>query len=103
VSALAEPRTLLLAPGFAPPYRLLYGDPALRAPSYDFAAVPPAELAVARARAGRLGAETRNPEFEPPADTRSFARRHPEVVQGALVLAAIAVAGAGLVALRRRA
>jgi hypothetical protein len=103
VTALADPRTLLVAPGFAPPYRLLYGDPALRAPSYDFAAVPPAELGLPLARAGRLGAETRNPEYEPPADTRSFARRHPEVVQAALALAAIAVAGAGFVALRKRA
>jgi hypothetical protein len=102
VSALAEPRTLLLAPGFRPPYRLLYGDPALRAPRYDFAAVPPAELDLRRARVGRLAAEARNPTFEPPEDTRSFAARHPVVVQGALALAAIAVAGAGLVALRRR-
>jgi hypothetical protein len=102
VSALAEPRTLLVAPGFRPPYRLLYGDPALRPPSYDFAAVPPAELALRRARAGRLGAEAPNPEYKPPADTRSFAKRHPEVVQAALALAAIAVAGAGFVALRKR-
>lgn len=102
VTALAEPRTLLLASGYRPPYRLLYGDPALRAPRYDFAAVPPAELDLRRARVGRLGAEARNPRFEPPEDTRSFAARHPEVVQAALVLAALAVAGAGLVALRRR-
>jgi hypothetical protein len=49
-----------------------------------------------------VGAEARNPDYEPPADSRSFAKRHPEVVQAALTLAAIAVAGAGLVALRRR-
>jgi hypothetical protein len=103
VTPLAAPRTLLLAGGFRPPYRLLYGDPSLGAPRYDFAFVPPAELDLERAGSGLLGPEARNPDFEPPADTRSFAKRHPEVVQAALVLAAIAVAGAGLVVLRKRA
>ena len=103
VSVLAEPRTLLVAPGFQPPYRLLYGNPAARAPRYDFAVVPPGELDLRSARAGRLGAEAPNPDYEPPEDTRSFAARHPVVVQVALVLAAIAVAGAGVLALRRRA
>lgn len=102
VTPLAAPRTLLVAAGFRPPYRLLYGDPSLGAPRYDFAAVPPAELGLERAGGGLLGTEARNPDFEPPADTRSFAKRHPEVVQAALALAAIAVAGAGFVALRRR-
>lgn len=102
VTALAQPRTLLLAPGFRPPYRLLYGNPRLRAPRYDFGSVPADELPHSRARPGRLGAEERNAEFEPPEDTRSFAERHPIVVTLALVLAALAVAGAGLLALRRR-
>ena len=101
-TARAEPRTLLVAPGFRPPYRLLYGNPAARAPRYDFAAVPPSELDLRRPRVGRLGVEGPNPRYEPPADTRSFAARHPGVVQAALALAAIAVAGAGLLALRRR-
>lgn len=103
VTALAAPRTLLLADGFRSPFRLLYGDPTLPAPRYDFASIPPAELGARGARAGRLGAERRNPEFEPPEDTRSFAARHPGVVQAALVFAAIAVAGVGVLALRRRA
>lgn len=102
VTALAQPRTLLLPSGFRPPYRLLYGNPRVRAPRYDFAAIPPDELPRDRARPGRLGAEAENREFEPPEDTRSFAERHPVVVQAALVLAALAVAGAGLLALRRR-
>jgi hypothetical protein len=103
VRPLSAPRTLLLEHGFRAPYRLLYGDRTLRAPRYDFASIPPSELGARAARPGRLGAERENPDFEPPEDTRSFARRHPGVVQAALVLAALAVAGAGVLALRRRA
>jgi Protein of unknown function (DUF3999) len=103
VTALARPRTILLADGFRPPYRLLYGDPSLAAPKYDFAALPRSELGLERASVGRLGAEARNPDFEPPEDTRSFAARHPALLQGALALAAVAVALGGFLALRRRA
>jgi hypothetical protein len=102
VEALARPRTLLLQEGFRPPYRLYYGDPGLRPPEYDFAALPRGELDLGSARPGRLGAERPNPAYEPPPDTRSFAERHPAVLQGALVLAALAVAAGGLLALRRR-
>jgi hypothetical protein len=103
VTPLARPRMLLLADGFRPPYRLFYGDPSLAAPQYDFAALPRSELGLEDARAARLGAETRNADFEPPEDTRSFAARHPAVLQGALALAAVAVAVGGFLALRRRA
>lgn len=102
VRALARPRTILLAEGFRPPYRLFYGNALLGPPDYDFEALPAAELDLARARPGRLGAEAANPDFEAPADTRSFAARHPVVVQAALALAAIAVAVGGFRALRRR-
>ena len=49
-----------------------------------------------------LGPERRNEAFEPPADTRSFAERHPRLIQVALALAAAALAAAGFFALRRR-
>ena len=89
---------ILLAPGFAPPYRVLYGGPAVR-PQYDFAQQPEVrgtpELVV-------LGPEHRNEAFEPPADTRPFSERHPVVIQLALALAAAALLAAGFFALRRR-
>jgi hypothetical protein len=89
---------ILLAPGFAPPYRVLYGGPAVR-PDYDFAEQPevrgtPAVVA--------LGPERGNEAFEPPADTRPFTERHPVVIQIALALAAAALLAAGFFALRRR-
>ena len=89
---------ILLAPGFTPPYRVLYGGPKRR-PEYDFAQQPdpPGEPEVAV-----LGAERANEAFEPPADTRPFTERHPIVIQLALALAAAALLAAGFFALRRR-
>jgi hypothetical protein len=89
---------LLLAPGFAPPYRVLYGGPRVR-PDYDFAQQPEVRGTPAVAV---LGPERRNEAFEPPADTRSFAEQHPRLIQVALALAAAALAAAGFFALRRR-
>jgi hypothetical protein len=53
--------------------------------------------------AGSLSAERANPDWRAPEDTRSFFARNSWLVQGALVLAALAVAAGGLLALRRRA
>lgn len=89
---------ILLAPGFAPPYRVLYGGPAVR-PEYDFAQQPEVRGEPATAT---LGPERRNEAFEPPADTRTFVERHPALIQIALALAAAALAAAGFFALRRR-
>jgi hypothetical protein len=89
---------VLLAPAHAPPYRVLYGGPGPR-PEYDFAQQPEVE---GRPVAAKLGPERRNEAFEPPADTRSFAERHPALIQLALGLAAAALAAAGFFALRRR-
>ena len=89
---------ILLAPGFSPPFRVLYGGPRVR-PEYDFAQQPEVEGQPAVAV---LGPERRNEAFEPPADTRSFAERHPVLIKLALALAAAALAAAGFFALRRR-
>ena len=89
---------VLLAPGFTPPYRALYGSSASR-PDYDFAEQPDPRSQPAVAV---LGPERRNEAFEPPADTRAFAERHPRLIQVALALAAAALAAAGFFALRRR-
>jgi len=102
VEALARPRTLLVADGFEPPLRLLYGNPAAASPSYDFARLPRESLGLEYARAAELGPERPNPLYEPPQDARSFIARHPALVQAALAVAAAAVAAAGLRALRSR-
>lgn len=89
---------VLLAPGYAPPYRVLYGGPAVP-PQYDFAQQPEPR---GQPRYVALGDERANEAFEPPADTRSFAERHPSLLQAALALAALALLAGGFLALRRR-
>ncbi len=89
---------ILLAPGFAPPYRVLYGGPGGR-PEYDFAQQPEPR---GRPAVALLGPERRNEAFEPPADTRPFAERHPGLITLALAVAAAVLAAAGFFALRRR-
>ena len=102
VAALALPRTILVSGDHAPPLRLLYGNPRARAPRYDFARLPVATLGAEQARAAALGDERVNARYRPPPDTRSFAARHPEVVQAALAVAAIVLAVGGFLALRTR-
>ena len=57
VRALARDRRLVLAEGFTPPYRLLYGAPGLAAPAYDFARLPASAIGLDRARESQLGGE----------------------------------------------
>jgi hypothetical protein len=102
VKAWSRSRTLLIEGGRRGPYTLLYGNPAEPAPSYDYAALPIDALGLDRAGVGRLGAERANPAFAPPPDTRSFSAKHPETVAVALALAALALGGVGLLALRSR-
>jgi hypothetical protein len=99
VAAFARRRTLVISDGFRPAFRLLYGNPSAQTPVYDFERLP--RSALGAVAAGTLTAEQRNAAYEPPEDTRSFAARNPRVIQGALALAAIVVAAAGLLALRR--
>jgi hypothetical protein len=101
VEARARPRTIVLSEGFAPPFRLLYGNRPARAPTYDFERLPVRELTPIVA--GRLGSERENPAYEAPEDTRSFLERNPRVVEGSLALVAIALGVGGFFALRRRA
>lgn len=75
---------------------LMYGDPKLAAPVYDYARLFAAS-GLKRALAAELGPEQLNPNFHPPADFRPFTERHPEVLWIALI-ATICVLGA--VALR---
>jgi hypothetical protein len=101
--AVARSRALLVEGAHPAPLRIVYGDPAARPPTYDFALLPRAELNLARSRTGRLGAERRNADFEAAPDTRSFAAKHRALVTAALVLAAVVVSLGGLLALRRKA
>ena len=101
VGARSRSRALVLEPGHRLPYRLLYGRAQARAPRYEFARLPLARDT--RTVRGVLGPERANALFEPPPDTRSLAERHGWVVEAALALAAVAVGGVGLLALRRRA
>ena len=102
VAPEAQPRLLLLAGGYRPPFRLLYGGATVPAPAYDFAQLPAGATGFERARTGTLGSERANGLFEAPADTRSFFERNDSLIEAALVLAAIVVAAGGLLALRRR-
>lgn len=102
VSAWSRSRALLLEGGNPPPYTVYYGNSRANAPNYDFARLPANALGIEQTAAGRLGSERENPAFEPPPDTRSFTARNPELVTGALALAALALGAVGLLALRKR-
>jgi hypothetical protein len=99
VEALARPRTVFVSEGFAPPYQLLYGNPRLGAPEYDFAQ---AEIDPDTAAAATLGREALNPAWEAPEDTRSFTARHPQVIKASLALAAAVLLFGAFLALRGR-
>jgi len=73
---------------------LLYGDARLLAPVYDYQRLFAASgLASSRkAVVAELGPEQLNPNYHPPADSRPFTERHPEVLWIALI-AAICVLG----------
>jgi Protein of unknown function (DUF3999) len=88
---------ILLAPGYAPPYRVLYGGPAVQ-PRYDFAQLPEVR---AQPEPAALGPERANEAFEA-RDPRSFAERHSALVTAALALAAAVLLAGGFLALRKR-
>ncbi|HEX9966455.1 MAG TPA: hypothetical protein VGB06_00770 [Solirubrobacterales bacterium] len=100
VLAWSRSRALLLEGGHPRPYTVRYGNPRASTPSYDFARLPAGAVGADRAAPGRLGPERKNPAFEPPPDTRSFAARNPGLVTAALALAALVLGAVGLIALR---
>ncbi|HEX3242817.1 MAG TPA: hypothetical protein VHQ97_07030 [Solirubrobacterales bacterium] len=104
VRAIGHSRVLLLEGGHPGPYLVLYGNPSIPRPRYDFARIPVPAAELRRAEEARLGPVRPNPDYVPPGprpDTRSFIARHDDLVTAALGLAAIALGGAGLLALRR--
>ena len=75
-------------------YLLMYGDPALAAPRYDYA-----KLFTPQANASRIaaGPEQPNPAYQPRPDARPFTEKHPALLW--IALAAV-IALLGLIALR---
>ena len=89
---------VLLASGFAPPYRVLYGG-SVAHPEYDFAEQPEVQ---GEPQYVVLGPERENESFEAAPDTRSYAERHPALITVALALAAAMLLAGGFLALRKR-
>lgn len=85
--------------GHVRPLRLVYGAP-VAPPDYEFARLP-VEQPVAVIEPSRLPPEARTPGFALPGPT--FGERNRWLVQATLGLAAVVVAAAGALALRRRA
>lgn len=75
-------------------YTLYYGDSALGAPQYDYAALfaPAANAAVAQ-----LGTEISNSAYQPRPDTRAFTEKHPALLWAALIVVMVLL---GAVAIR---
>ncbi|MGO9616467.1 MAG: DUF3999 family protein [Terracidiphilus sp.] len=71
-------------------YTLYYGDTALTAPQYDYAAL---FVLQQNAVVAQLGAETANSSYQPRPDERPFTEKHPALLWIALVLV-IALLGA---------
>jgi hypothetical protein len=100
VEAYGPSFALMVEPGHPTPLRLLYGSPDVPRPSYEFARLP-AEPPTEVLAPAQLPPERLNSAFELPGE--SFGVRHRWLVQAALGLAAVVVALAGFLALRRRA
>jgi hypothetical protein len=101
IAPFGHSRALLLEGGHPGPYEILYGNPLAGAPEYDFARLPPGALGLDKAVPAQLSPERLNRAYVPPLDTRSFTARHPALVTVALVLAGLALAVGGFIALRR--
>ena len=74
-------------------YTVYYGDSALAAPRYDYAALFTPEVNAARVA---LGPEKNNPDYRPRPDQRPFTERHPGLLWTALVLVVVLLGGIAL-------
>ncbi len=74
-------------------YTLMYGDSALSAPHYDYAALFQAEDKAAPAT---LGLEQPNPVYQSRPDRRPFTEQHPALLWFALVLVVLTLGGVAL-------
>jgi len=87
-------RTLCFEAADTGQYTLFYGDAALTAARYDYAALFTPQTDAAQASAGP---EQRNPEYQPRPDQRPLTERYPGLLWGALV---IVIATLALIAFR---
>ncbi len=74
-------------------YTLYYGDRALAAPQYDYAALFRPQSDAAQAE---VGPESRNPLYQPRPDTRPFTEKHPFLLWIALALVIVILGGIAL-------
>ena len=74
-------RTLCFQASANARYALFYGDPALAAPHYDYAALFAPQPNALQLSAG---AEAHNPDYHPRPDDRPFTERHPALLWAAL-------------------
>jgi hypothetical protein len=97
VVATSRSYALVLEGDHPRPYQLLYGAPGVRAPSYEFARIPLSGDLVG----GQLLPERPNRAFD--VADEPFGERYRWLLQVALAAAALVVAAAGFLALRKRA
>jgi hypothetical protein len=74
-------------------YTLYYGDPALAAPRYDYAALFAHQSNAAKANAGP---ERANPDYQDRPDSRPFTERHPVLLWVALAIVILLLAAIAL-------
>ncbi|HEV2273215.1 MAG TPA: DUF3999 family protein [Acidobacteriaceae bacterium] len=79
-------------------YTLFYGDPALAAPRYDYAALFPAQANASQIAAGP---EQQNPEYRSRPDQRPFTERHPALLWVALAGVIVLLGAIALEAAKR--
>jgi hypothetical protein len=91
-------RHLCFAGTMAGAYTLYYGDPALRAPQYDYARL--FEIASKMQRLP-LSAEQPNANVQPRPDTRPFTERYPAILWGAFGVVLIVLGGIAVRTARR--
>lgn len=94
VQVQMQERTLCFEVAAGSAYMLFYGDPALSAPRYDYAAWSTARPDPPLAT---LGPQLPNPDFHPRPDQRPFTEKHPVLLWAALVAVILLL---GLIALR---
>jgi hypothetical protein len=87
-------RGFCFAPVAGATYVLMYGDPELPQPRYDYALLFTEQTDAARAS---LGPEQVNPSYEARPDPRPFTEKHPALLWAALILV---IAVLGFIALR---
>jgi hypothetical protein len=91
-------RSLCFEAGSKASYALYYGDSALTAPRYDYAALFTLQSS---ATAAGLGTELANPDYQPRPDERPFSEKHPLLLWVALGGIVLLLGGIALGSVKR--